>query len=177
MPILAAGLAWTFARLTDDSYAQAANRAGRYVFATSDGRYLTINVGQDDEYVALCTAIDRTDLLSDELRTCPGRQRARAAIDEAIADAIGSASSAYWMERLIEFDVPAAPVLQPDEVFDDPQVRELGVVHGGPTPWAELPIFGLDRRALRDVADYDADGPRIRAGGWSALGPPPRRQS
>ena len=113
VPILAAGLAWTFARLTDDSYAQAATRPGRYVFATSDGRYLTINAGQDDEYVALCKAIDRTDLLGDELHTRPGRQRARAEIDEAVADAIGSASLAHWMERLIEFDVPAAPVLSP----------------------------------------------------------------
>jgi crotonobetainyl-CoA:carnitine CoA-transferase CaiB-like acyl-CoA transferase len=169
VPILAAGLAWTFARLTDRHYADAAARPGRYVFATSDGRYLTINAGQDDEYVALCNAIDRPDLLSDDLRTRPGRQRARTEIDEAVAAAIRSNSLAHWMERLTAFDVPAAPVLQPDEVFDDPQVRELNVVHDDPEPWAELPIFGIDRRALRNVPRYDHDGANVRAAGWSAL--------
>ncbi len=105
----------------------------------------------------------------DGLRTRAGRQRARAEIDEAVAAAIGSASLAHWMARLTAFDVPAAPVLNPDEVFDDPQVRELGVVHDGPDPWAELPIFGLDRRVLHDVPGYDQDGPSIRASGWAGL--------
>ncbi len=170
VPILAAGLAWNFARLTDAHYADMGATKGRYVFATSDGRYVTINAGQDGEFEALCRAIDRTDLAErDELRSRAGRVSARAAIDEAVADAVGSDTMVNWMERFERFDVPAAPVLTPQEVLGDPQVQELAVVHGGDNPWAELPIFGLDRRALRQVPACDGDGAALRSGGWAAL--------
>jgi crotonobetainyl-CoA:carnitine CoA-transferase CaiB-like acyl-CoA transferase len=170
VPILAAGLVWSFARLTDSHYTGGVASPGRYVFATADSRYVAINAGQDGEFTGLCRAIGRIDLAErEDLRSRPGRVRASVEIDQIVAEAIRSDSLAEWMARLERFDVPAAPVLRPAEVFDDPQVRELGVVHGGDDPWAELPIFGLERRALRDVPVCDGDRIAVRAGGWAAL--------
>jgi hypothetical protein len=48
-------------------------------------------------------------------------------------------------------------------------VRELGVIHGGEEPYAELPIFGLPRRSLRRVPAVDEHGTLLRRGGWPAL--------
>jgi crotonobetainyl-CoA:carnitine CoA-transferase CaiB-like acyl-CoA transferase len=170
VPILAAGLAWSFARLIDPAYADGTMTSASYVFRTLDNEYVAINAGPDQEFTALCEAIGRPGLHQrSDLRDAAQRRRRRAEIDAIVAEAIAGDTLAHWQERLAARDVPHAPVLKPGQVTDDPQVRELGVVYGGNAPHSELPVFGLPRRSLRRVPAVDEHGPLIRRGGWSGL--------
>jgi crotonobetainyl-CoA:carnitine CoA-transferase CaiB-like acyl-CoA transferase len=170
VPILAAGLAWSFARLIDPAYDGGPMASADYVFATLDGEYVAINAGPDQEFIALCEAIGRPDLhRREDLRTARQRHERRAEIDAIVAGAIASDTVAGWQERLSAHEVPHAPVLKPGRVTSEPQVRELGVVHGGDEPHSELPIFGLPRRSLRHVPALDEHGTAVRQGGWPAL--------
>ena len=170
VPILAAGLAWGFARLIDPAYNGGPMAAADYVFRTLDDEYVAINAGPDHEFIALCEAIGRPDLhRREDLRAAKQRRASRAEIDAVVAGAIASDTLARWQERLTAHDVPHAPVLKPGRVTSEPQVRELGVIHGGDEPHAELPIFGLPRRSLRRVPSVDEHGLLVRQGGWAAL--------
>jgi crotonobetainyl-CoA:carnitine CoA-transferase CaiB-like acyl-CoA transferase len=170
VPILAAGLAWSFARLIDPAYADGRMASVGYVFRTLDDEYVAINAGADAEFIALCEAIGRPDLhRREDLRDAAQRRGLRAEIDAIVAEAIAGDTLAQWQERLAAYDVPYAPVLKPGRVTGEPQVRELGVVHGGDEPHAELPIFGLPRRSLRRVPSVDEHGTLVREGGWAAL--------
>jgi crotonobetainyl-CoA:carnitine CoA-transferase CaiB-like acyl-CoA transferase len=40
----------------------------------------------------------------------------------------------HWLARLLEYDVPSAPINTLDQVFDDPQVRHLGLKREVPHP-------------------------------------------
>lgn len=53
-------------------------------------------------------------------------------------------------ERLLKLEVPAAPVLSHEQVFDDPQIRHNGCVVEG-----EHPVYGRLRRA-RPSARFSA---------------------
>jgi CoA:oxalate CoA-transferase len=159
VPILAAGLAWSFARLIDPAYAGGPMTSANYVFRTLDDEYVAINAGADGEFIALGEAIGRPDL----------RRGSRTEVDAIVAEAIAGDTLARWQERLAACDVPFAPVLKPTRVTGDPQVRALGVIHGGDEPHAELPIFGLSHRSLRRVPSVDEHGPLVRDGGWAAL--------
>ncbi len=146
----------------------------RYVFPTSDGRYVAVNAGENGEFRGLCEAVERLDLADRaDLQTRAARNERRAEIDTEIAAAIVGRPLDDVAARFERFDVPYAPVLAPRDVFDDPQVRELGVVHDGEQPFAELPIFGVTRRSLTHVPALDEDGAAVRDGGWAALAEEP----
>jgi crotonobetainyl-CoA:carnitine CoA-transferase CaiB-like acyl-CoA transferase len=170
VPILAAGLAWSFARLIDPAYAAGTMASASYVFRTRDNEYVAINAGPDQEFIALCEAIGRPDVhRREDLRDAARRRERRAELDAIVAEAIAGDTLSHWQQRLTACDVPWAPVLKPAAVTSDPQVRELGVVYGGDEPHAELPIFGLPHRSLRRVPSVDEHGTLIRQGGWPAL--------
>jgi crotonobetainyl-CoA:carnitine CoA-transferase CaiB-like acyl-CoA transferase len=40
----------------------------------------------------------------------------------------------HWLELLLAHDVPSAPIYTLDEVFDDPQVKHLGLKREVPHP-------------------------------------------
>jgi len=85
----------------------------------------------------------------DDVADSPG-QRGAAYLEEAnqtiraraIADALERLSTAEAYDRMIAFEVPAAPVLSHSEVLVDPQIS-----HNGAVIEAEHPVYGRYRRA------------------------------
>ena len=98
-----------------------------------------------------------------------GRTRNAADLNALLAERIAGQPSGHWIAELGCRDVPCAPVLAGDEVFNDPQVRYLDVIHGGERPYATLPIAGLPQRVLIDPPPVDGAGPAVRKGGWDAV--------
>ena len=171
VPILAAGLAFSFARLIDPRYGPGTGeQRWQHLFRCADDRYVSVTAGQDSHFRALCEAVglpglaDREDLL-----TLPGRHAAAAELNVLIGAAFGGSALAEWLPRLDAAGIACAPVLQPAEVFDHPQVRALGVVHREPSPHAGLPILGLASRTLRRPPGVDEHGAALRDGGWAAI--------
>lgn len=94
------------------------------VFATQD-RYITAGALSDDEWAGMCRALNRQDLINDP-RFKTTRDRA---VNAVARREITSAEIEKWradeiLPRLLENDVPSAPVLSRFELLQDEQVRE-----------------------------------------------------
>jgi crotonobetainyl-CoA:carnitine CoA-transferase CaiB-like acyl-CoA transferase len=131
------------------------------VFETRDG-YITAGAVSDAEWTAMCTALDRADLIDDpRFKTAPARLE-NIVERRAIMNAeIAKWTSAEILARLDREGVPCAPVLNRYEVIEDAQVREnrlieehddpaLGKVRQ-PRPAGQ---FGLTPAAIRSMAPY-----------------------
>lgn len=97
------------------------------LFATADG-WLVLNVGNDSQWKAYCTAAGASDLGSDP-RYATNRQRVelRAALVPKVEALMKQLPTAEWERRLSEANVPHAVVRTYADVFRDPQTRARGM--------------------------------------------------
>jgi crotonobetainyl-CoA:carnitine CoA-transferase CaiB-like acyl-CoA transferase len=160
--ILGAGLAWAFARLIPGHGEQGSLK--EYVFRGSDDKFFTITAADARLFAALCQLIGRPELEKDGRPTVTTPE-----LNRILADEMAKAPRAEWLRRFEEVGVASAPVLEPAEVFADPQVAHLGVIGLQPQPWSRAPIFGLPVRPLTPPPAIDQSGVDIRAGGWKAI--------
>jgi crotonobetainyl-CoA:carnitine CoA-transferase CaiB-like acyl-CoA transferase len=94
---------------------------------TRDGE-INIGVGGDRQWQALCALMDRPDLAAaPEYASAGARSRNKARLKEVLAPLFLARDSHAWLEALEAQGIPAGPVYTVDQVFDDPQVRHLGM--------------------------------------------------
>lgn len=97
------------------------------VFKTSDG-YINIASTGDKMWKRLCEAISAKQLDErEEYKTSAGRSKNRDRLNDEINAALASKTSAEWIETLNKAGVPCGPINSIDAVFNDPQVRHLGM--------------------------------------------------
>jgi crotonobetainyl-CoA:carnitine CoA-transferase CaiB-like acyl-CoA transferase len=98
------------------------------IYDTADG-YLSVAVQTDREWAALTRALDRPEWLTEERFATPAlRQQHIDARLELVQDVLRTRSSAYWLERLENEEVPCAPVLTRSEMVRHPQVVANGIL-------------------------------------------------
>jgi formyl-CoA transferase len=97
------------------------------VFPTKDG-HINIAAAGNEIYNRCCRALGRPDLATDP-RFATGKARSdnRAALNEIIGSITRDKTSAEWIELLNGEGVPCGPIYKMNEVFDDPQVKHLGI--------------------------------------------------
>ncbi len=130
------------------------------VVETADG-YINIAVGGEGQWRPFCEAIARPDLADDaQYRTQADRFANRPALMALLRDVFKQRPSAEWLERLEEHGVPAGPINGIDAVFDDPQVRHLGMAvpmeHAARGP---IRVVGQPITMTRTPADIRAPAP------------------
>jgi crotonobetainyl-CoA:carnitine CoA-transferase CaiB-like acyl-CoA transferase len=97
------------------------------VFPTKDG-HINIAASNQHMYKRLCGVLG-----AEELVTRPdfiderSRSKNRAAVNAAIGEITKTKTSAEWIERMNAAGVPSGPIYKMDEMFEDPQVRHLGM--------------------------------------------------
>lgn len=92
-------------------------------YPTSDG-YLNIGAGGDDMWKRLCRALGQASLAEDpDFRTDPDRVRNRDRLNRLLGEHFRTATTAEWVARLSDADVPSGPIYTMDQVFSDPQVQ------------------------------------------------------
>src|SRR5579863_1892599 len=107
------------------------------VFATADG-HINIAASGGEMYARLCKALGAEHLASDpEFANGKARSRNRDRLNAAIESITRTRPSADWIEALNRAGVPSGPIYRIDEVFADPQVRQMGI-----TRTVELPRHG-----------------------------------
>ena len=93
-----------------------------------EDRWLAIAVQTDAQWQALCAAIGRPDLAADpDLATLDGRLRRTGQIDQAITDWAAAQDSITAASILQQAGVPAAPVLNGEDLHRDPQLAATGL--------------------------------------------------
>jgi formyl-CoA transferase len=97
------------------------------VFRTADGH---INIAASGQlmYRRLCEAVGAPELIDDpRFKTPADRSRNRAVLTEELEKPLGKQTSAHWVDALNAGGVPCGLILNVQEVFEDPQVRHLGL--------------------------------------------------
>ncbi|NKB99503.1 MAG: CoA transferase [Pseudomonadales bacterium] len=98
-------------------------RSKDLIYETADG-YITAGAVSDAEWRGMCKALDREEWLTDERFATPRargmnvKQRL-----EMTAEVILTNTTAYWLKRLDECEVPSAPVLSRPDVIAQEQVQ------------------------------------------------------
>ena len=123
------------------------------VYPTADG-FVNIAAAGKVIYGRFCEALGAPELAAHpDFSTSELRSRNRAALNEAIAERTRRFPSAALIELLARAGVPCGPIYRMDEVFSDPQVRQLGMA--APVPKAgggELKLVAPAMRLSRTPA-------------------------
>ena len=137
-------------------------------FPVADG-YVMIAAASDALFVRLCGALGAPDLARDpRFADNPSRVAHRGELVDALGRLTSSRKAAELLEALGAAGVPSAPILRVDQVMQEPQTRESGMVVGAPHP--RLPDYrsiGLPltwdharpgvRRVPPQLGEHDAD--------------------
>lgn len=100
-----------------------------YCLIPSDKHPIVIHLsGHQKAWEGLLTAVERRDLLDDpRFATRKDRWVHHYEIVPILQAEFEKKPRAHWLEALDAVDVPNAPIYKIDEVFDDPQVKHLGL--------------------------------------------------
>jgi crotonobetainyl-CoA:carnitine CoA-transferase CaiB-like acyl-CoA transferase len=140
-------------------------------YATRDGRWVVLTMGQSDRYWArFCDAIGRPELATDPaFETADGRRDSSERLTRLIATAFAGEDLAYWRERLNAAGLLWAPALELPEVCEDEQARAIGIFAS-----VQHPVAG---RFDTVAAPFRLAGVRVRgpapeygAHTWAVLG-------
>jgi formyl-CoA transferase len=97
------------------------------VFPTKDG-HINIAASNQHMYKRLCGVLGAEELVKHpDFIDERSRSKNRAAVNAAIGERTKTKTSAEWIELMNAASVPCGPIYKMDEMFDDPQVKHLGM--------------------------------------------------
>jgi crotonobetainyl-CoA:carnitine CoA-transferase CaiB-like acyl-CoA transferase len=120
------------------------------VFKTRDG-HINIAAAGQNMFRRLCEALGNAALSDDSrFRTAADRSKNRHALTAELETALAARTSAEWVELLNASSVPAGPILNVKELFENEQVRHLGMSQPVKHPalgeiWLQSPPATLSR--------------------------------
>ena len=131
-------------------------------FRCADGDIL-IAVGNDKQFAALCQVLGRSEWLAEpRFATTPQRVAHRDELAGLINAVLATRPVAEWMPALRAAVVPAGPIHDFRQVFDDPQIRHRGVVKTLPHPLSgTVPVVGNPLHFSENPVAYDRPPPLL----------------
>lgn len=123
-------------------------------FQAADG-WFNLAVATDRNFVRLCEALERPDLLADpRFETNPKRVENIAALERELSRTFAEHGVEHWLELLGGRGVPCGPVLTVEDLFTDPHLVQTGGIvelehpTAGPI-WTLGTPFTMSRTPLR----------------------------
>ena len=97
------------------------------VYPTRDGNII-IAIGNDQQWLRYCSAIERLDLAADP-NYCKVTDRInnRDQLDVALQKTMRTRDSKTWLELLDDHDIPSGPINDYQQVFENEQVKHRGL--------------------------------------------------
>jgi crotonobetainyl-CoA:carnitine CoA-transferase CaiB-like acyl-CoA transferase len=129
-------------------------------FRTADGRFITLMMVQPGRYFAdVCRHLGLDHLLEDErFQSAEGLMTHANEVGEHIASAIAQRPYAHWREHLQTMEGPWAPMQNPLEIANDPQMAANGYL----TP--VIDAEGVERRLVASPVQFDETSPALTRG-------------
>lgn len=132
-------------------------------FPTSDGHVIVACL-TERFWHNFARSLDRPDLIEDpRFALYEARLANRDTLAPIINDRMTQNSTAYWLERLVEFDVPSAPILSIGEALEQDHVVAKGLIET-----VEHPQIG-EMKLVRGPIRFDGVGP-VKATAPAVLG-------
>jgi crotonobetainyl-CoA:carnitine CoA-transferase CaiB-like acyl-CoA transferase len=130
------------------------------VYRAQDG-FLNLAVGNDEMFRRFAEVLGQPGLAQDErFARGPARVRNRRALDEILRAALAARPVAAWVQTLNAAGVACGPIYTLDQVFADPQVRGLGLVHEQEHPaYGQVKVLGLPVALSRTPATVRTPAP------------------
>jgi crotonobetainyl-CoA:carnitine CoA-transferase CaiB-like acyl-CoA transferase len=149
-------------------------------YESKDGKWLALSGTSDVMFKRICDLMGRLELATPEMYG-EGRRRLENydEVDQIVTDYIKSVTRDEFLERCVEFHVPAAPVNTIAEIFEDPHFKARGTLvevpdtSGNPVTMPNVvprlsetpgqvkstgPLLGnATERVLRDLCGLDAE--------------------
>ena len=99
------------------------------VFKTNDNKFITAGAVTDKEWLGMCTAFNRKDLLTDKrFNTARGRFDNKTERRLIIAEEVKKHNAKDLLKKLHENEVPSAPILNRTELLDNEQIIENKII-------------------------------------------------
>ena len=113
------------------------------VFKTSDGS-INLAVAGETIWKRFAEAVDKGEWLEmDEFKNAKERPKNREYLNKLIEEVTITKTSDEWVEKLEKVGVPCGPINSIDKVFDDPQVKHLGIAQSIDTiPFGQTQLVG-----------------------------------
>jgi len=113
------------------------------VFKTSDGS-INLAVAGETIWKRFVEAIDKKEWLQmEEFQDAKNRLKNRDYLNKLMEEVTVSKTSNEWVEMLEKVGVPCGPINSIDKVFDDPQVKHLGIAQPIETiPFGDTELVG-----------------------------------
>ena len=120
-------------------------------FRCKDGQWIFIAAANDRFWQKLAHALGRDDLAADPRFTAnQGRVQHRAELEAILEETIAQREREPLLALLEKADVPATPVNTVDQVMNDPQTIERGIVQRAVHPrLGEIPVVGTPLKFSR----------------------------
>ena len=114
------------------------------VFQTRDG-YINLAAIGNNMFKRLCVALEIPVLIDQPgFGSDPERVRNRERVNAAVGTAFLQRSTAEWTEILLKAGVPCGPIYSVDRMFEDPQVKHLGIARTLQHPeLGDIEVVGL----------------------------------
>ena len=141
------------------------------VFETSDG-YINIAAGSGRMWERMCDALEQADWKTRETwSTAARRSSLRVQINAEISALTRLRPSAHWITAFEAAGVPCGPIYTIDQVFEDPQVQQLGLVQSVHHPrlgdidlvGSPFNIAGVSKALRRATPETGADTEQVLA--------------
>jgi crotonobetainyl-CoA:carnitine CoA-transferase CaiB-like acyl-CoA transferase len=123
------------------------------VFTVADDEQLFIGAVSDRQWATLCTVLERTDLLDDPLlATNEQRLQLRPQLLQQLGETLRHHTIDALSRKLEAAGLPYAPIVRPEQLVDDPHLRDSGGLvpmqtdDGGTTDVVLLPLTLGGRR-------------------------------
>ncbi|MGB4136402.1 MAG: CoA transferase [Microbacterium sp.] len=152
-------------------------RAQAYACTGADGKAFVIHMSVPEKFwTGLLDVLERPDLASDpRFATREQRVRHYDDLDAALKEIAVTRPRAEWLRRLADHDIPHGPLNTVADLFDDPQLRSMGLVEqiDGPDGPVRVPMpstrfHGSGRPALSyapGLGEHTAE-----LAGWASAG-------
>ncbi|MDC0228272.1 CoA transferase [Alphaproteobacteria bacterium] len=113
------------------------------VFKTSDGS-INLAVAGETIWRRFAEAVDKKEWLEkDEFKNAKERLKNRDYLNKLIEELTISKTSDEWVDKLEKVGVPCGPINSIDKVFNDPQVKHLGIAQSIDTiPFGQTELVG-----------------------------------
>jgi crotonobetainyl-CoA:carnitine CoA-transferase CaiB-like acyl-CoA transferase len=117
-------------------------------FETAAGA-LNIAANKQEQYVLLCTALGRPELVDDaRFATREARKQHRLELKTELEKTLRTRTAVEWDELLVDSGVPVAPVLTVEQALSLEQVTERGLLHEVSVPPAPAALAAGKREGM-----------------------------